>query len=71
MKEKRGHFLYNLLCLKEIFLRLCFISMYSVLNTLAEYTYLLHIQKRLLQTLLLLGSKIVEILNVSLIVEEN
>ena len=37
-----------------------------VLNTLSEYTYFLHTQKRLLQTPLLLGSKIVESLNVSL-----
>ena len=38
-KEKRGHFLYCLFCPKEIFYHMCFISMYSVLNTISEYTY--------------------------------
>ena len=36
-KERRGHFLYRLFCPKEFFQQLCFISMYSVLNTLSEY----------------------------------
>ena len=38
-KEKRGHFLYHLFCPIEIFKYLWFISVYSVLNTLSEYTY--------------------------------
>ena len=38
-KKKEGIFLYRLFCPKGIFLYLCFISMYSVLNTLSEYIY--------------------------------
>ena len=44
---------------REFFKDLCFISMYSVLNTLSEYTCF-YILKTLLHTLLLLVFKIVE-----------
>ena len=40
-KEKKGHFLYHLFCPKEFFFfNICFISMYSILNTLSEYKHL-------------------------------
>ena len=33
------NFLYRLFCPNKFFLIMCFISMYSVLNTLSEYAY--------------------------------
>ena len=45
-RERKKRLLYRLLCSKEIFLTLCFILMYSVLNTLSEYTYF-YISKKL------------------------
>ena len=38
-KEARRHFLYWLFFSKEIFKHLLFISIYSALNALSEYTY--------------------------------
>ena len=58
-KEKRGHFLYCSFYLKDIFKHLCFISMYSVLNTLSEYTYF-YISKNITSYTFLLVFKIVE-----------
>ena len=39
LQKKRGHLSHHLFCLKENFLHLCFISMYSVLKTLSEFKY--------------------------------
>ena len=36
-KKTEGIFLYSLFCPKENFQDFCFISMYSILNTLSEY----------------------------------
>ena len=64
-KEERGHFLYRLFCPKGFFFKICFMLMYSALNTLSEYIYF-YITKTLLHTLLLLILKIVERLQSSL-----
>ena len=53
IKEKRGHFWYCLFCLKDFFKHFCFISMYSVLNTLSihfQNIYTFTYQKSLLHT---------------------
>ena len=68
-KEKRGHFLYRLFCATKLFLsekknevkHLRFISMYSELNTLSEYTYFL-ISKTISPCTILLAFKMVEII---------
>ena len=58
-KRKKSEFLYRLFCPKETFLTACFISMYSVLTTLSEYTYF-YILKKNYFIYFLLASKIVE-----------
>ena len=64
--NKKSTFLYRLFYPKEFFYHLCFISMYNVLNTLAEYTYFF-ISKNITSYTFSLFFKMVEYLrNVSL-----
>ena len=63
--KKRGHYLYCLFSLKKIVLTFVFISMYSVLNTLSEYTYFC-ISKSITSCTFLLAFKIVGILQCTL-----
>ena len=58
-KRKKSKFLYRLFCPKETFLTTCFISIYSVLTTLLEYTYF-YILKKHYFIYFLLAFKIVE-----------
>ena len=59
-KEKRGHFLYRLFCLKEIFFKICILSQYIVYWIHFQNIHTFTNQKTLLLTLLLLGFKIVK-----------
>ena len=58
-ERKKRLFFVPFILSERNFLRFCFNKLYSVLNTLSEYTYF-YISKILLHTLLLLVSKIVE-----------
>ena len=61
MKEKRGNFIVPFILSKGYsFKHLCFISMYSVWNTLSEYSYFCTSKNILLYALLLVIFKIVE-----------
>ena len=67
-KKKEGIFSTVYILSERNFFRMCFFSMYSVLNTLSKYISHIknYISKTSLHTLLLLVSKIVESLHVSL-----
>ena len=58
-KEKRRHFLYRWFWPKEFFFNMFFISLYSVLNTLSEYTYF-YLSKNITSYIFLLFRKIIE-----------
>ena len=58
-KKKEGIFCTVCFVRRDFFFKICFMLMYSALNTLSEYIYF-YITKTLLHTLLLLILKIVE-----------
>ena len=63
-ERKKRAFLVPFILSNRKFLHLCFISMYSVLNTLSDYKYFYISKKTLLHTPVLLVFKIVESLSV-------
>ena len=69
-KKKEGTFCAVYFVRRKLFQNLCFISMYSVLNTLSEYTYF-YISKNITSYTFLLVLKVIEslqcILNTSLL----